>query len=613
MKKQGFSSWLFQHGPLLAVSTDLSGRILNISHALAKRLDYAHEDLLGRRVETLLQPESRRRVLQDLRPQLHRTGALKDIHVTLERRGGRDMPVASSSVTRHWPDGRFRQVFTVFQEIGEQIAQRERFARIYRASPTMLHTFDQQWRIVEVSDQWLSRLGYQRREVLGRKIDEFYTESTRRDLSEGRLKRLVQLDEYTNVPRQMQHRDGRVVEVLSSAAIDREESGEPLQVLVASKDMTERNESRRQLEGALEENARLKTLLERERDYLREEAHVAMNFGQIVGSSAALQRLLHGIEAVARTPAAVLITGESGTGKELVAHAIHRRSDRAEQPLVKVNCASVPKELFESEFFGHVKGAFTGAHRDRTGRFQLADNGTLFLDELGEIPLELQAKLLRVLADGEFQRVGEDISHKVNVRIVAATNNDLKAAVEEGRFREDLYYRLSVFPLEVPALRDRSDDIPQLASHFLQQIATDFGREAPVISTQDMERLVQYPWPGNVRELRNVLERAVIISSGRRLQLDLPESEPVTASAAVVEPSPSVEVDDQPTAPFATEAQMRQRERDNLIAALSAAKWRVSGPNGAAALLGIKPTTLNSRLKAMDVDVPSLRRGRPED
>ncbi|MFK7957741.1 MAG: sigma 54-interacting transcriptional regulator [Lysobacterales bacterium] len=611
MKKQGFSSWMFQHAPLLAVSTDLEGRILNVSHALAKRLDYSRERLVGRRIETLLQPESRRKVLQDLRPQLHRTGALKDIHVTLERRGGRAMPVAANSVTRLSADGRFRQVFTVFTEIGEQLALHDRFARLYRASPTMLHTFDQEWRIVEVSDQWLSRLGYQRREVLGRKIDEFYTESTRRDLDEGRLERLVALDEYTNVPRQMQHRDGRVVEVLSSAAIDREENGEPRQVLVASKDMTERNESRRQLERALEENAGLRTLLEQERDYLREEAHVAMNFGQIVGSSPALQRLLHGIEAVARTPAAVLITGESGTGKELVAHAIHRRSDRAEQPLVKVNCASVPKELFESEFFGHVKGAFTGAHRDRTGRFQLADNGTLFLDELGEIPLELQAKLLRVLADGEFQRVGEDMSHKVNVRIVAATNNDLKAAVDDGRFREDLYYRLSVFPLEVPALRDRSDDIPQLASHFLQQIATDFGRDAPAISTQDMQRLVKYPWPGNVRELRNVLERAVIVSSGRRLQLDLPDAEPATDVVTVIEPATTDQSPMQPKASFATEAQMRERERENLIAALAAAHWRVSGPSGAAALLGIKPTTLNSRLKAMGVDVPSLKRGRP--
>ncbi len=613
MKKQGFASWMFQHAPLMALITGAEGRILSVSDSLCRRLDSSADELRGRRVETLLQPESRRRVLQELRPQLHRTGMLKDVHVTLERRGGRGVPVAVSSVTRNWPDGSFRQVFSVFTEIGGRTALHERFARLYRASPTMLHTFDEHWRLVEVSDQWLKRLGYQRSEVLGRPIDEFYTESTRRDLTEGRLKRLVQLDEHTNVPRQMQHRDGHVVEVLSSAAIDRDEHGRLQQVLVASKDMTERNESRRELERALKDNARLRQLLEQERDYLREEAHVAMNFGQIVGSSPALQRLLHGIEAVARTPAAVLITGESGTGKELVAHAIHRRSDRAEQPLVKVNCASVPKDLFESEFFGHVKGAFTGAHRDRTGRFQLADNGTLFLDELGEIPLELQAKLLRVLQDGEFQRVGEDQSHKVDVRIIAATNNDLKAAVEQGRFREDLYYRLSVFPLEVPPLRDRSEDIPQLASHFLQQIGVDFGREPPAISTQDMQRLIHYRWPGNVRELRNVLERAVIISTGRRLQLDLPEpaSSPMDQES-IAQPSPL----SGPTASgaadtFLTEAQMREREKDNLLAALAAARWRVAGPSGAAALLGIKPTTLNSRLRAMRLDIPSLRRGRP--
>ncbi|MEM6573479.1 MAG: sigma 54-interacting transcriptional regulator [Pseudomonadota bacterium] len=603
MKKQGFASWMFQHAPLMAVTTDREGRVINASAALAQRLDYRVEELIGRRVETLLKPESRRRVLTELRPQLHRSGTLKDVHVTLERRGGRGVPVAVASVTRRWPDGRFRQVFSVFAEIGDQAALHERFLRLYRASPTMLHTFDDNWRIVEVSNQWLSRLGYQRREVIGKPLHDFYTEDTVRDLNEGRLKLLVELDEYTNVPRQMKHRDGRVIEVLSSAAIDRDDSGAPIQVLVASKDMTERNESRRRLEKALEENARLRTQLEQERDYLREEAHVAMNFGQIVGSSPALSRLLHGIEAVARTPAAVLITGESGTGKELVAHAIHRRSDRAEHPLVKVNCASVPKELFESEFFGHVKGAFTGAHRDRTGRFQLADQGTLFLDELGEIPLELQAKLLRVLQDGELQRVGEDTTQKVDVRILAATNNDLKQAVQQGRFREDLYYRLSVFPLEVPPLRDRLEDIPQLTSHFLQQIATDFGREPLAVKNADMQRLMSYPWPGNVRELRNVLERAVIVSRGRQLELNLPDATatPVRTEAPRPEEAPR----------YRTEAEMRELERANLVAALKAASWRVSGPAGAAKLLGIKPTTLNSRLRAMNVDVPALRRGRP--
>jgi transcriptional regulator with GAF, ATPase, and Fis domain len=246
--------------------------------------------------------------------------------------------------------------------------------------------------------------------------------------------------------------------------------------------MTERNRSEAKLREAYGEIARLKEELERERDYLREEVDVSMNFGRIVGESPALAAMLTRIEAVAGTPANVLIIGETGTGKELVAHAIHGRSQRADAPLVKVNCASIPHELFESEFFGHVKGAFTGAYRDRVGRFQLADGGTIFLDEVGEIPVALQGKLLRVLQEKEFERVGDDVTRRVDVRVIAATNRDLEQLVEAGKFREDLYYRLSVFPVQVPPLRRRRDDVVQLALHFLEQACRDFGRGCPKLT-----------------------------------------------------------------------------------------------------------------------------------
>ncbi len=272
--------------------------------------------------------------------------------------------------------------------------------------------------------------------------------------------------------------------------------------------------------AAREEIERLNAALQRERDYLREEVAEARS-GDIVGDSPALLRALEQLDAVAATDANVLVQGESGVGKELFARALHDRSPRASRALVRVNCASVPKELFESEFFGHVKGAFTGAVRSREGRFQLAHQGTLFLDEVGEIPLDLQGKLLRVLQEGELERIGEDRTRRVDVRVVAATNRDLKAEVEAGRFREDLYYRLSVFPIEVPPLRDRGDDVVALARHFLGRACGDLGVPTPPITAAEAQQLRAYGWPGNIRELANVMERAAIVSRGGPLQLGL--------------------------------------------------------------------------------------------
>src|SRR5260221_2474009 len=238
-----------------------------------------------------------------------------------------------------------------------------------------------------------------------------------------------------------------------------------------------------------------------ENSYLREEVKVELAFGEIVGQSAAMKRILHQIDTVASTESSVLILGETGTGKVLVAQVIHDGSHRGERPMIKVNCGAVPRELFESEFFGHIKGAFTGAIRDRAGRFQLADGGTLFLDEIGEIPIELQSKLLRILQEGQFERVGEDVTRPVDVRLIAATNRNLKREMEVGRFREDLYYRLSVFPIEIPPLRQRTGDIPLLAAHFLQQARLPGSGRGFRLTPEQMERLKQYDWPGNIREL----------------------------------------------------------------------------------------------------------------
>jgi transcriptional regulator with GAF, ATPase, and Fis domain len=350
---------------------------------------------------------------------------------------------------------------------------------------------------------------------------------------------------------------------------------------------------------AFEEIERLRRQLELENEYLREEVKVAHALGDIVGQSSALGKVLEQVALVAPTDTSVLILGESGTGKELVARAIHERSYRRDHAMVKVNCASIPRELFESEFFGHVKGAFTGAVRDRVGRFQLADRGTLFLDEVGEIPLELQGKLLRVLQEGAFERVGEERTRTVDVRIIAATNRDLKQEVDAKRFRQDLYYRLSVFPVEVMPLRERVEDIPLLAAHFLSQACGRLGVPEIRLKRRHVQMLQEYNWPGNIRELQNVIERAVITARSGKLQLDLPKSSLRTSSFEVVSPAGS-----QPTTEILNYAELDRRERANLLAALQLTNWKVSGRGGAAKLLGVKSTTLASRMKAMGIERP---------
>jgi transcriptional regulator with GAF, ATPase, and Fis domain len=315
-------------------------------------------------------------------------------------------------------------------------------------------------------------------------------------------------------------------------------------------------------------------------------------FSEIVGESAPLRQVLQEIELVAPSDATVLILGETGTGKELIAQAVHQRSRRRDKPLVRVNCTSIPKELFESEFFGHAKGAFTGAIRDRAGRFEVAAGGTLFLDEVGEIPLELQSKLLRVLQEKTYERVGDEKTRRTDVRIVAATNRDLKDEVAAGRFREDLYYRLNVFPLKIAPLRERKGDIPLLAAFFVNLVVKELGSPKPRLTRAGIETLQNYDWPGNIRELRNVIERAVIFARGGALEFDLPGngSDPTSFERMDV---------NQPEREYLTEPEIRRRERENLFTVLQKTSWKVKGTDGAAELLGLKPSTLISRIAKM--------------
>jgi len=594
--------WLFRKTPALSVSLNEEGYIVDASDAWLRRFGYTREEVTNVRPQDLGSEESAKRIVAEHLPVLRRTGRLDSVPVDIQTKSGERVDCLASSIVERSEAGDYLRTVAVYTEVGEQGRIEQRYRELYRATPAMLHTVDAAGRILHVSDRWLKKLGYRREEVLGRLITDFMGPEFQETLAGSRLKDVIAQGELENEPRSYVAKSGELVEVQLSATAARDQTGAVVALLVASKDVTERNRAERQLRAAFEENARLREELERERDYLREEVQVSMNFGRIIGESPALQKMLARLEAVAQTSASVLIQGESGVGKELVAHVIHARSPRSQGPLVKVNCASIPHELFESEFFGHVKGAFTGAHRDRVGRFQLADGGTIFLDEVGEIPLDLQSKLLRVLQESEYERVGDDRTHSVNVRVVAATNRDLENAVAEGKFREDLYYRLSVFPIDVPPLRDRGDDVVQLASHFLEKTCQEFGHRPLTLSRQQAALLKRYEWPGNIRELKNVIERAVILSRGKVLRLDLAMSDILNAAPALGD-GPS-----EPGAPrLLTEVALRELERKNTELALNLADGKVSGPNGAAKMLGVKPTTLADRMRKLRITKPKRR------
>ena len=329
----------------------------------------------------------------------------------------------------------------------------------------------------------------------------------------------------------------------------------------------------------------MKDQLEAESAYLQEEINLEYNHENIIGQSDGLNYVLYKVEQIAPSDTIVLILGETGTGKELVARSIHALSPRKERPLVKVNCAALPSNLIESELFGHEKGAFTGAQSRHLGRFEVANGATLFLDEIGELPLDLQSKLLRVIQDGEFERLGSSHTVKVDVRIIAATNRNLEEEVRKGRFRNDLWYRLNVFPMTMPPLRDRLDDIPLLVDFYVQKISRRMGKSIEIIPTSAMNALQNYHWPGNVRELENVLERAVINSSGPKLRL-------------VDELTPRQK--DLPK----THKTLEAVEREHIVRTLEQAQWKVSGKNGAAEILGLNRSTLRARMRKLGIRRP---------
>jgi PAS domain S-box-containing protein len=591
--------WLFRKAPAMATLIDGDGRYLDVNDALLQRLGFARAEMIGRRPAEFVTDDSARRIEKEFVPTLRRTGKLENKPITFLTKSGEEVDCLTNSLIEHNADGSFVRTVAIYTEATDQAKANFKYRDLYRSTPAMLHTVDANGCIVTVTDHWLQKMGYSRDEVVGRPIVDFFTSAYRKKYAGNRLQKLIESGEFTNEERQMVTKDGIVLDLLMSAISDKDASGRVTRMLVASKDVTQRNRAERALRKSLAENAHLREELERERDYLREEVNVSMNFGRIVGKSPALKLMMAQVAAVSQTPASVLVLGESGVGKELVARAIHAQSPRADKPLVKVNCASIPKDLFESEFFGHVKGAYTGAHRDRVGRFQLADGGTIFLDEVGEIPMELQSKLLRVLQESEFERVGDDITKSVDVRVIAATNRDLEQLVMSGKFREDLFYRLSVFPIEVPPLRNRGDDVIQLAQHFLEATCHEFGREPMMLTKSQADEIRGYDWPGNVRELKNVIERAVILSKGNVLRLDLSLPDGAANMQDRIEKDETMAGQT-----ILTEREMKGLQKKNIAAALEQTNWRVSGKDGAAVLLGVQPTTLNDRIKSFGLRKP---------
>lgn len=490
------------------------------------------------------------------------------------------------SVVGHW--GRVNQVFREFERQNHLILESVGEG-IYGVNDEGLTTF------LNATAERL--LGWTTEELLGKNIHPIIHHSHRcgghYKVSDCPIYEAFRDGKKRNV-------DGEVFWTKSGKAIDVEYTSTPIKdnghlvgAVVVFRDVTQKRQDQRRLIEALSEVEQLKNRLEMENAYLQEEINSEFNHHKIVGKSDAIQQILRKIELVASTDATTLITGESGTGKELIARAIHELNHRRDRSLIRVNCAAIPAELFESEFFGHSKGAFTGATTARMGRFETADGGTLFLDEVGEIPLSLQGKLLRVLQEQQFERVGESATRSVDVRIIAATNQNLKELVQCGAFREDLYFRLNVFPIESVPLRERIDDIPLLAQHFLQRAATKANKPQLKIPMSQLETLQRYPWPGNIRELENVIERQVILTQGERVVFHDLVTEPQTRSTRARSKQ---------LADVLTDQDIKAREKTNILVALKKARGKVFGRHGAAELLELKPTTLCSRIKKYGID-----------
>jgi PAS domain S-box-containing protein len=611
-KQKAHFEKLFELAPEAIVLRDMENRVLRVNQEFTKMFGYSVEESLGQNVKSLIVPTDAQQQQQcdELREALKR-GERVDAEIVRRRKDGTSLNVSLVAAPVS-VGGNESEIYGIYRDITERKRsdQKLRRSEAYLAEGQRLSHTGSWARCISTGDLYYSVESFR---IFG--LDPKRTKPT----FEVFLNRLhpddrVSVQETLDLAvrdRSDFERDYRIVlddgtirliHVVGHPVINT--AGKLTEFVGTHVDVTEQHEARVALEKALEEIKQLKDQLYRENVALREEIDETSMFEEIVGKSDALRQVLAQVETVAATGSTVLIYGETGTGKELIARAIHNLGERSAQAFVKLNCAAIPTGLLESELFGHEKGAFTGAVGQRIGRFELANHGTVFLDEIGEIPLELQPKLLRVLQEREFERLGSSRTLKTEARLIAATNRDLNAMVEEGKFRSDLFYRLDVFPIRLPSLRERKEDIPLLVRHFVQQFSRRLGKNIDSIPTATMNALCEYHWPGNIRELQNVIERAVILSTGSVLNVSISDLRTRNHPASQAKTAAKTE-DPQLADALNARKAVDENERRKIVGVLEQTLWTVGGPDGAAARLGVKRSTLQYRMRKLGI--PSKR------
>jgi len=564
----------------VVIAADASGRIVYATDSAGSLLGYSRKELLNQPVELII-PERLRTNHQSHReayaanPELRAMGTDRELFARC--RNGDELPVQIG--LGPLSIGGELHVICILHDLSARREREHHLQELVDAMPGLFYIFDAEGRLTWWNEKFETVLGYSAEELEGRPVLDFIHPDDHEHVTD-RMSLLYADGQPRIAEYRLLLKDGSTIPYCGNGALC-EIDGEQHMVGLTV-DVSQLRETEEQLRQRITEVEELKRQLELENAILRQEVDLAHRHNEIVGDSPALRRVLKQVEQVAVTDSTVLLLGETGTGKELIAQRLHEISSRVRRTMVKVNCAALPATLMESELFGREKGAYTGAVSREAGRFEVADGSTLFLDEVGELPLELQSKLLRVLQEGQFERVGSSTTRTADVRIIAATNRDLAEAVREGRFRQDLYYRLNVFPIKVPSLRERREDIPLLVWAFVDTIGAEMGVTIDSISQRAMDRLQNYPWPGNVRELRNVVERSMILSPGRALTLTLPEAGESVGGKSL---------------------NLDEVQRRHIRKILDLTGGKISGKGGAAEILGLKPTTLRSRIEKLRMDL----------